>query len=130
MRQRAEQWFDGARGAGQYLPRYLKPSCAYIEGGFCEKRKDFIEDSSHAEIYVETPGYQELLDAFEQKFVADGVLLTYRGQPVFAGSALPSRPSTKIANASGGFIFKYIEQGEVCTAYCDYSSEGERFYND
>jgi len=25
-----------------------------------------------------------------------------------------------------GFIFKYIEQGEVCTAYCDYSGEGEK----
>jgi len=36
------------------------------------------------------------------------------------------KPKTTTNCYCCGFIFRYLELGEVCTAYCDYSGEGEK----
>jgi len=53
-------------------------------------------------------------------------LCRYGAGDVLFVSGRKQRPKTTTNCYCCGFIFRYLELGEVCTAYCDYSGEGEK----
>lgn len=68
----------------------------------------------------------DMTDAKIREAVTD-YLCRYSAGDVLYNFRRKQKPKIAITNCyCCGFIFKYIELGEVCTAFCDYSGEGEK----
>ena len=93
VRERSDMLWASAGLAG-VCPRYVRPRLRTLSHGLCETRKAWCEqhgNKSHAiEVYVAGPGYPELQEAFERRYVQDGNLRSYSGA-VFANT-LPPKP--------------------------------------